>query len=132
MREASDRRCDTEDRKHIQRGIRMTFLDHSVKGIARYLLDEALGGEPLHLHISEVGPGERAHPPHRHGGLEAFYMLEGEGTLEIDGESFLLRANEAAVFDPQKLHGLVNRSAAPMRYLVVLAREAGHQARPGE
>lgn len=103
----------------------MTFLDHQVKGIARYLLDADLGGEPLHLHITEVGPGERAHAPHRHGGLEAFYMLEGEGTLEIDDERFVLRANEAAVFDPQKLHGLVNQSAAPMCYLVILAQEPG-------
>jgi mannose-6-phosphate isomerase-like protein (cupin superfamily) len=48
-------------------------------------------------------------------------MLEGEATLEIDGESFTLKTNEAAVFDPRKLHGLVNRSDAPMRYIVILA-----------
>ena len=100
----------------------MRFLEHHVKGIARCLLDADLNGEPLHVHISEVEPGGRSHPPHRHGGLEAFYMLEGEGTLEIDGEQFILRANEAAVFDPQKLHGLVNHSQAPMRYMVVLAQ----------
>jgi (S)-ureidoglycine aminohydrolase len=102
----------------------MRFLDHPVKGIARCLLDADLQGEPLHMHISEVAPGERSHPPHRHGGLEAFYMLEGEATLEIDEEQFILRANDAAVFDPQKLHGLVNHSSAPMRYMVVLARDA--------
>jgi uncharacterized cupin superfamily protein len=51
-------------------------------------------------------------------------MLEGEGVLEIDGETHPLRANEAVVFDPQKLHGLVNRSAAPMRYMVILAHSA--------
>jgi mannose-6-phosphate isomerase-like protein (cupin superfamily) len=99
----------------------MNFLEHSVKGIARCLLDADLQGEPLHVHISEVGPGQRAHPPHQHGGLEGFYMIEGEGTLEIDGECFPLRANEAAVFDPQKLHGLVNSGSAPMRYMVILA-----------
>jgi quercetin dioxygenase-like cupin family protein len=102
----------------------MTFLDHKVKGITRYLLDADLDGEPLHVHISEVAAGQRAHPPHQHGGLEAFYMLEGEGVLEIDGETHPLRTNEAVVFDPQKLHGLVNRSAAPMRYMVILAKSA--------
>jgi (S)-ureidoglycine aminohydrolase len=99
----------------------MNFLEHQVKGIARCLLDADLQGEPLHMHISEVGPGERSHPPHQHGGLEAFYMLEGEATLEIDGESFTLKTNEVAVFDPRKLHGLVNRGSVPMRYIVVLA-----------
>lgn len=100
----------------------MNFLDHHVKGIARCLLDENLHGEPLHVHISEVGPGERSHPPHRHEGLEAFYMLEGEATLEIDGETFVLKANEAAVFDPNKLHGLLNSGLVPMRYLVIIAK----------
>jgi uncharacterized cupin superfamily protein len=101
----------------------MKFLDHQVKGIARCLLDEDLPGEPLHVHISEVEPGQRAHPPHRHGGLEAIYMLEGEGTLEIDGETCLLKPNEAAVFDPQKLHGLTNYGSVRMRYMVIIAKD---------
>ncbi|MFO7170887.1 MAG: cupin domain-containing protein [Chloroflexota bacterium] len=92
----------------------------SMKGIERYLMDERLDGEPLHLHLSAVAPGERSHPPHRHGGYEAFYMLEGEGTLELDDERIVLRAGDAAVFDPQRLHGLVNSGSAPMRYIVVL------------
>ena len=101
----------------------MNFLDHPVKGINKNLLDADLDGEPLHMHISEVGPGSRAHPPHRHGGIEAFYMIEGEGTLEIDGESFLLKANESAVFDPQKLHGLTNYGDVPMKYMVIIYRD---------
>jgi quercetin dioxygenase-like cupin family protein len=100
----------------------MNFLEHQVKGIARCLLDEDLQGEPLHVHISEVEPGERSHPPHRHGGIEAFYMLAGEATLEIDGETFVLKANESAVFDPNKLHGLVNTGSIPMRYLVIISK----------
>lgn len=98
----------------------MNFIDHKVKGITKNLLDADLNGEPLHMHISTVAAGERSHPPHRHGGLEAIYMLAGEGTLEIAGESYVLHANESATFDPQKLHGIVNHSSAPMRYLVVL------------
>ena len=77
----------------------------------------------MRVHISEVDAGQRSHPPHRHGGTEAFYMLEGEGTLEIDGERHPLRASEAIVFDPRKLHGLVNTSAAPMRYMVIISPE---------
>jgi (S)-ureidoglycine aminohydrolase len=100
----------------------MNFLDHQVKGIARCLLDADLQGEPLHVHISQVGPGERSHPPHRHGGIEAFYMLEGEATLEIDGEAYVLKANESAVFDPNKLHGLVNTGSVPNRYLVIITK----------
>lgn len=99
----------------------MNFLEKDVKGIARYLFDADLNEKDLRIHISEVGPGERSHPPHRHGGFEAFYILEGEGTVEIDGERYPIAANETAVFDPQKLHGLVNTGDVRMRYMVIRA-----------
>lgn len=104
----------------------MPLQTHTAKGLTRYLLDADLNvdrnGEPIHVHISEVGPGQRSHPPHQHGGYEAFYMLEGEGTLELDEERHVFGANEAIVFDPQKLHGLVNHGSAPMKYMVILAK----------
>ncbi len=98
----------------------MPFQPRVIKGIARYLMDVDVTGEPLHLHISEVPPGARAHPPHRHGGYEAFYLLAGTATLEFDEERVTLHAGEAAVFDPHKLHGLVNTGAVPLRYMVIL------------
>lgn len=100
----------------------MKLSHFPVKGIDNYLLDPDLNGEPLHLHVTEVAAGQRAHPPHQHGGYEAFYMLEGEGTLEIGDERHILKAGQASVFDPRKLHGLVNHSSAPMRYVVVLSK----------
>ncbi|HET9221151.1 MAG TPA: cupin domain-containing protein [Roseiflexaceae bacterium] len=102
----------------------MSFLEHQPKGLARFFVDADLPSERLRIHISEVGPGARSHPPHQHPGVEAFYMLEGEGTLEIADERQLIRANEAVVFDPTKLHGLVNTGETPMRYIVIIAREA--------
>lgn len=98
----------------------MPFQAMEIKGIVRYLIDASLQGEPLHLHVSEVGPGDRAHPPHKHGGYEAFYLLEGEATLEIADERVKLGAGESVVFDPHKLHGLVNSGDRPMRYIVIL------------
>ncbi len=101
----------------------MNFLEQQVKGLARCLVDEDLPPERLRVHISQVGPGARSHPPHIHDGVEALYMLEGEGTLEIDGESYPVKTNEATVFDPTKLHSLVNTGTVPMRYIVIIARE---------
>jgi hypothetical protein len=34
-----------------------------------------------------------------------------------------LRASEGIIFDPRKLHGLVNSGDVPMRYIVIIARE---------
>src|SRR5215213_4302492 len=100
----------------------MSFLEHQAKGLGRLLRDVDLPPERLRLHISEVGPGERSHPPHQHPGGEGFYMLAGEGTLEIESERQRIAAGEAIVFDPTKLHGLVNTGAIPMRYIVIIAR----------
>jgi quercetin dioxygenase-like cupin family protein len=100
----------------------VTAREQSVKGVARFLLDNDLEGEPIHIHISQLEAGQRSHPPHRHGGYEAFYMLEGEGTIEIEESKFVLRANEAMVIDPQKLHGIVNYSDSPIRYMVIITK----------
>ncbi|MDZ4720369.1 MAG: cupin domain-containing protein [Roseiflexaceae bacterium] len=98
----------------------MSLHELAIKGIARYLIDDRLTGEPIHMHISAVAPSERSHPPHQHPGYEAFYIFEGQGTVELDGETSVLRAGEAIVFDSTRMHGLVNTGDQPLRYLVVL------------
>ena len=100
----------------------MSFREEQVKGLARCFIDQDLPPERLRVHISEVGPGGRAHLPHQHDGVEAIYMLEGEATLDIGGESQRVNASEATIFDPTKLHSLVNTGAVPMRYMVIITR----------
>jgi hypothetical protein len=55
----------------------------------------------------------------QHGGFEAFYILEGEGALEIGDERVVLNSGEGIVFDPQKLHGHVNTGSLPLQYTVI-------------
>lgn len=101
----------------------MNFLEQHVKGIARCLVDEDIQPDQLHLHISEMAPDTSSHPPHTHSGVEALYMLEGEGTLEIDGKQQIISAGEAVVYDPTKPHGFVNSGTSPMRYMVIIVRQ---------
>jgi quercetin dioxygenase-like cupin family protein len=98
----------------------MSLQERSVKGVTRFLADERLEGDALRVHISQIGPGERSHPPHRHPGVEAFYVFEGEGTLELDDERHSLRAGDVVMFDSGRLHGLLNSGDAPMRYMVII------------
>lgn len=98
------------------------FIVHPVKGIERLLLDPALDPDRLHMHLSEIPAGTRAHPPHTHTGVEAFYILEGEGQVEVPGQIYPLKANEALVLDASVLHGLVNTGSGPMRYLVIITK----------
>lgn len=99
------------------------FKPYVVKGIDRFLVAENIHPDRLHMHISEIGPGTRAHAPHAHGGVEAFYIFEGEGVLETGGERFPLKANEAIVLDATQEHGLINVGSGVLRYLVIIAKE---------
>ena len=57
---------------------------------------------------------------HRHGRNEELYLvLEGEGTLQLDGRSIPVRAGHVVLNRPGGEHGLVNTSQSPLRLFVV-------------
>lgn len=99
-----------------------SFRAYQPKGVNRLLVDPAVDPDRLRIHISEIEPGTSAHPPHMHEGVEAFYVLEGEGVLEIGEERYPLRANEGIVLHPGTLHGLVNSGTGRMRYMVIITK----------
>jgi mannose-6-phosphate isomerase-like protein (cupin superfamily) len=93
------------------------------KGLAGCFVDPVVDPDRLSLHISQIEPGTRAHPPHIHAGVEAFYVLEGSGTLEIEDQPRVtLSANQVVIVEPGKLHGFVNTGSVPLRYMVILAK----------
>lgn len=97
----------------------MTFSLQEVKGLDRCLVDKDIDTDQLSIHISQGDVGARA-PLYRHGGIEAFYMLEGTGAVEVESESYSLGPNDSILLDPTKLHGLLNAGATAMRYMVIL------------
>lgn len=100
----------------------MGFTVQPAKGLGRYLVDSGIDPQRLRVHISEIAPGTSAHAPHTHTGVEAFYVLEGHGTLKVDGETPQpLGPNDVIILDPAKLHGLTNTGDVPMRYMVIIA-----------
>jgi len=101
----------------------MTLKEFPVKGVNRHLLDSDLNGEPLHIHISELGAKSSSHAPHQHEGIEAIYVLEGEATIQIGDETHTLKVNESAVFEPGKLHQLRNDTDSTIRYMVIIYRD---------
>ncbi len=93
-----------------------------IKGIDRFIFEIGADQEQLHLHISEVEPGQRAHPPHTHDGQEIFYVFSGEGEVLFGERKHRVRDNEAVHVDCQVLHGIRNVGEAPLRYAVIIAR----------
>lgn len=93
-----------------------------IKGLDRFLFAEGSDDEKLHLHVSEVGPGTRAHPPHQHDGQEIFYVLEGEGEVVIGDDVHKVNGGEAIHVNCEVLHGISNAGAGQMRYAVIIAK----------
>ncbi|MBC7369473.1 MAG: cupin domain-containing protein [Undibacterium sp.] len=102
----------------------MSFTLHAKKGLARCSIDDALRGEPLHFHISAVAAGHASHAPHQHDGTEAIYLLAGEATLTLGDETLRLQAGESVIFDPRRLHDLVNSGPTINRYMVIIGRDS--------
>jgi len=98
------------------------FVKIQKKGLSRCSIAASLDAEILSLHISEIAPGTRAHPPHAHTGTEAFYVLEGSGAIETEGETIAVESNQAIILDASHMHGLVNTGSVPMKYLVIIAK----------
>jgi quercetin dioxygenase-like cupin family protein len=85
-----------------------------------------------------VVPPRNAGPPlHRHDFDEAFYVLDGELTFQID-DVLMTRTMGDLCFAPRNVvHALANHGEAPARYLLICtpagferhwAREAAHAA----
>ena len=93
-----------------------------VKGVGKFLFADGADDDKLHLHISEVGPGTRAHPPHQHGGQEIFYVLSGRGEVLVGKDRHIVASGEAIQVDCTVEHGITNVGDIAMRYAVIIAR----------
>jgi uncharacterized cupin superfamily protein len=88
----------------------------------RKQLGEAAGSEDLGCSLYELPAGRRSWPYHYHTeNEEALFVLEGEGSLRLDGESVPLSEGDyvALPADERGAHRVVNDSGGTLRYLMV-------------
>ena len=81
-----------------------------------------LDSQLLGFNVTTVPPGKRAFPYHAHrGNEEMFFILEGEGSVRIDGETHKIRKGDFISLPPGKdsAHQIINDSKVPLRYLAV-------------
>ncbi len=93
-----------------------------IKGISRFLFTEGTDADRLHLHVSEVGPGQRAHPPHRHDGWEIFYVINGNGEVLYGDQTHPVNTGEAMHLECSILHGIKNIGDSPLQYAVIIRK----------
>src|SRR5437867_3392777 len=80
----------------------------------------------LGFNVTVVSPGKRAFPYHAHrGNEEMFFILEGEGSVRIDGAVHRIRRGDFISLPPGRnsAHQVINDSKSPLRYLAVSTME---------
>jgi transcriptional regulator with XRE-family HTH domain len=103
-----------EGRSRVREGHRTEELTPSLPGqradVSRHELAPA---------ASTGGPGDP--PLHEPGSRETAIVLEGELTLEVDGEGHVLGAGDSVTFDADLPHGFRNDGTVPARFIAVVA-----------
>lgn len=81
-----------------------------------------LESRKIGFNVTVIPPGKKAFPYHAHrGNEEMFFILEGEGSVRINGETHRIRKGDFISLPPGRdsAHQIVNDSQAPLRYLAV-------------
>lgn len=58
---------------------------------------------------------------------EIYFILEGHGQMEIDGENRNITANDAILIPPNAWHQITNTSTEPLRFLCCCAPPYAHE-----
>lgn len=74
-------------------------------------LSTSFSGSRLHSVIVHEAPGHRMEPI-SHLGEEMFYLIEGEITVEIEGEAEVLRKGDSMHFDSRRVHSTWNHGSS--------------------
>ncbi len=72
----------------------------------------------LILGVVEVDPGNHT-PLHRHKCEEVYYILEGEGEVEIEGERYEIKKGYGVFLPEGVRHRVFNKGESVLRYVVV-------------
>jgi mannose-6-phosphate isomerase-like protein (cupin superfamily) len=83
----------------------------------RYLADEKVGSHDVTQFLGVIDPSRA--PAHGHVYDEVIYVVEGEGTLHMEGASTPIAPGSCIHLPPQIPHSLENHGPGPMRVLGV-------------
>jgi quercetin dioxygenase-like cupin family protein len=80
---------------------------------------ETHSGFQIEIHLTELGPGQEPHPPHKH--LHEEMVLLERGTLDvtIDGHTTRLTPGSVAYVASNHEHGWKNPGDSPTEYFVI-------------
>jgi len=74
-----------------------------------------------------VAPGAATQRHYHRESEEIYYVVEGEGELELDGERVSVRAGDAVLIPPGAWHEIRASEAGPLRFLCCCAPPYRHE-----
>jgi quercetin dioxygenase-like cupin family protein len=92
-------------RYHISRPAELPAVECPCGETRRAFVEESDG--VASLHVIEISADARAHYHKRH--TEIYYILAGEGELELDGERHPVRTGAAILIKPDCRHRAIGR-----------------------
>ncbi|HYL74700.1 MAG TPA: cupin domain-containing protein [Bryobacteraceae bacterium] len=76
-------------------------------------------GYPIELHLTELGPGQAPHPPHKHVHEEMLMLQDGVLDVTINGQVTHLTAGSIAYVASNEEHGWRNPGPGRAQYFVI-------------
>ncbi len=92
------------------------------RGTQVRLVDASLGTNAIDLHINRLHPGGADGREHRHTRSDNIYIVRhGEGTLVIEGDTHVIRADDVVFIPAGTRHSLSNLSDEPLELFEIYA-----------
>lgn len=88
--------------------------------VTRLVHPKTVGSEQLGVSLVRMEPGDRI-KLHRHAYEEAYFVLEGEGVMQLAEEEIRLESGVAVYVPPNLIHGQVNTGDGVLRILCSLS-----------
>jgi quercetin dioxygenase-like cupin family protein len=90
------------------------------QNVSRAVLNGATHtGYPVELHMTELGPGQAPHAPHRHVHEEILMLQSGQLEVTMNGETTRLTPGSVVFVASNDLHGWKNPGTTPAQYFVM-------------
>ena len=80
---------------------------------------ETHSGFPIELHLTELGPGQEPHPPHKHVHEEMLLLERGILDVTMDGRTTRLTPGSVAYVASNHQHGWKNPGDSSAEYFVI-------------
>jgi mannose-6-phosphate isomerase-like protein (cupin superfamily) len=91
------------------------------------LINASLGTEKVDVHLNRLVPGGPRGKLHHHTSADNVYIVKrGEGTLTVEGETYLVRENDVVYIPAGMKHSLANLSDQVFEIFEIYAPSGQH------